>query len=618
MIVTGSPRNHGRPVSPALASRPDNGGQMTMDMGAADRSRARRGLLGVWSLVVLAVLAALAALAVLAIGPAVAAGPPFPPPVEGQAVYDTADILDTTTVASVEATIDEIEARTGAEVAVYTQVVGYGVTTEETEAHAQALMDQWGVGRKGYDDGLVIFFDMDPSLCHGQVQLYAGPGYRAAYLSNGERQSIFENDMLPYLQGCDMDGALLAGMEKVDAAATPEHAATLNLARFIDAAAGLLLAPLIFVLVVGAALWSWRRYGKDPVYLDDPSIHIPAPPPDLTPASGALIAEGRTTRRALTSAMLDLASRGYVAFNEEPHVLSSRVGVELSPALPDDPQAAYERSMADRQPLGPAERYLRDELNVVQRENPDYIAPDELPELGKKVSGFDSALEDHVVGKGWFREAPRAAMNRWIAIGVVVAIGGGIALFAGFTLESAGFVLVGISALAAGIIAGLFAPFMPAVTLPGAMIRAMLAAYRRTLEKTMAQARSMNQVVDEARLPGIDTPDRALVWAVALGLGGKVEDVLRRSLDDLREGRSAGPVYLPVWYHTGGPGSSGGWSGWSQGGATGGLFSSSVVPDFGGMMAVLGSIGDAPSSSGGGGFGGGGSGGGGGGAGGGF
>ena len=54
----------------------------------------------------------------------------------------------------------------------------------------------------------------------------------------------------------------------------------------------------------------WRRFGKDPVYLDDPSILMPAPPPDLTAASGAMIMDGATSRRALTTAMLDLASRG--------------------------------------------------------------------------------------------------------------------------------------------------------------------------------------------------------------------------------------------------------------------------------------------------------------------
>jgi hypothetical protein len=48
------------------------------------------------------------------------------------------------TIAKREATIDAIEARTGAEVVVYSQVGDYGITTDEADSHAQALMDQWG------------------------------------------------------------------------------------------------------------------------------------------------------------------------------------------------------------------------------------------------------------------------------------------------------------------------------------------------------------------------------------------------------------------------------------------------------------------------------------------
>ena len=79
-----------------------------------------------------------------------------------------------------------------------------------------ALMDQWGVGRAGVNDGLVILFDLNQNdPCHGQIQLYAGPGYRETWLSNEDRQRVFENDMLPHLHECDMDGALLAAMDKV-------------------------------------------------------------------------------------------------------------------------------------------------------------------------------------------------------------------------------------------------------------------------------------------------------------------------------------------------------------------------------------------------------------------
>jgi hypothetical protein len=158
---------------------------------------------------------------------------------------------------------------------------------------------------------------------------------------------------------------------------------------------------------------------------------------------------------------------------------------------------------------------------------------------------------------------------------------------------------------------------MPAVTMTGAMIRAMLAAYRRTLQKTMAQARSMQQVVDEAGLDWLDTPDQAVVWGTALGLQGEIEGVLRRSLEDVRPGHSSGVIpYFPIWYQT----SSGTpFLGSGVGGSGGGLFSNSGIPDLGGMMSTLGTIGNSPASSGsGGGFSGGGGGGGGGGAGGGF
>jgi len=103
----------------------------------------------------------LAAVWLLAVAPALRAaepakppaGQPFQPPVAGQAVYDFAGILSPGTIAGAESTIDAIEARTGAEIVVYSQQVDYGVETSETEARARALIDLWGVGRAGFDDG---------------------------------------------------------------------------------------------------------------------------------------------------------------------------------------------------------------------------------------------------------------------------------------------------------------------------------------------------------------------------------------------------------------------------------------------------------------------------------
>jgi uncharacterized membrane protein YgcG len=580
----------------------------------------------VWSVATRLVAATALALVVpLGAMAAAAPGPPFPDPVVDQAVYDNAGVFRPETIASAEATIDAIEARTGAEVVVYSQVVDYGVTTEEADSAAQALMDQWGIGRKGFDDGLVILFDLNPSLIHGQVILYGGPGYRAAFLDNTEKQKIFDEDMLPRLQSGNLDAAILVALERVDANATPEHAQRLQLARQVDAAIGLVGAPAILFLVVGSAVFAWMRYGRDPVYLDDPSIHMAGPPPDLTPASAAFVLAGRPTRRALTTAMLDLASRGVLVFRDESDSLgfNRKVGIDLDPPAADAADAAR-RARNGVRSLGPAEELVEKRLKSIPGAGSGYINPIELLEFGSSVGPFDSALENHAVKNGWFREKPSRAKARWGCRGGLVMVIGILAIIVAIVLPSGGLTLLAIALLVSGIAVIVISRSMDTVTVPGAMIRAMLAAYRRTLEKTMAQARSMDQVVGEAGLTWLETPDQAVVWGTALGLEKDIEHVLSRSLEDVREGRaSPATTYLPVWFAAaalGGESDGGG----GIGGGGGGLLSTSAMPDFGGMMSALGTIGNSPPSSGsgggssGGGFSGGGSGGGGGGSGGGF
>ncbi|HUG47055.1 MAG TPA: TPM domain-containing protein [Candidatus Limnocylindria bacterium] len=550
------------------------------------------------------------------------AGPPFPPPVTDVVVYDYADILSSDTETSLTRSIVAIEQRVGAEIVVYTQYKP-GSTEDSTLADAIALMDQWGVGRRGFDDGLAILINMNREQClpgasgNGQVQLYAGPGYRATFLSNEQRQQIFEDDMLPLLRDCQFDAALAVGMERIDAAATPENAQALERARLLDAILGLVVAPIVFLLLVGTAASSWLRYGKDPVYLDSPSILMPAPPANLTAASGAVVWEGKATRRALTTALLDLASRGELAFTPEKKLLRERAGIQVLDEEPTDPHTIRNR----RRPLSQAESYALDRVKSLANKEPGgYIEPDSLVGLAPSVKKFEERLEKHVARQGWFREPPHAAIRRWQGRGIIVLVLGFVGGIVGLEiLPSGGVLLLGIALGAAGVAMIILARVMPARTMAGAMIYAMLAAYRRTLHKTMEQARSMNEVVDRAGLDWLETPDQALVWGVALGLHDQVQEVIERSVEDAQAGITDHNPWVPRWYSSSpATAGSGGFAG--DRGLAPGLFSSSGVPNFGSMMAAVGTIGAASSSSSGGsgGFSGGSSGGGGGGAGGGF
>jgi len=543
------------------------------------------------------------------------AGPAFPDPINGLAVYDYAEVISPAVIERLGRTIAQIEERTGAEIVIYTQVKPGADDPGRTEQDAIALIDQWGVGREGFDDGLAIFFNLREDLCHGQVQLYAGPGYRSTYLTNAERQAIYEQQMLPALKECDFDAALTAAMGRIDAVATAEHAATLQLARQVDAVAGLIVAPLLLIGLVAWAGWSWLRYGRDPVYLDSASILMPAPPPGLTPAAAAVVMDGRTSRHALTTALVDLAARGEISFRaseRDPRQM------DIDITVPDQRDARLARNR--RQPLGEAEKYALDELKRLGGAIRTIEAAD-VPDFAKSVGRFDDRLEAAVAADGWFREPPGDSVERWTRRAAVVLIAGIVGIFVGLNLPSNGLLLVAVAATVGAVAMFVIARTMPQRTLEGARTFAQLAAYRRTLQKTLEQSRTMDQVVSSGALPWVETPDLAVVWAYALGLHEEAEEVLERSMEDVRTG-AASPTrtYFPLWYAIGersGARISGG-----ARAPTAGLFSSGVVPDFTAMTAALATIGSPPASSGGGGgsggFSGGSSGGGGGGAGGGF
>ena len=523
-----------------------------------------------------------------------AAGPPYPPAVDGQRVYDYAGIFSAPTVSSAEATIRDIETRSGAQIAVYTQIKPESDNLDLANADALELMNQWGVGRKGFDDGLVILFDMQDNRQHGEVSLYAGSGFKAAYLTNSDRQSIYDNDMKPLLVDGDFDGAIAAALKDAASAATPEHAAALNQARILNAAVGIAVLVLA-VTLIAFVLFNWYTHGRDPIYVDDDSVLMPAPPDGLTPAMATLLMDDRTSNRTVSAAMVDLAARGLLQFRQESGLFAKKTSIGST---------------------GKAERVDTPEAGLLEAVStwtgPDGFVPTSTArELAPAIQHLKSNLETLSVQKAWLAGKPTRIIFIWIALAVAEGLAAIPLLVWTFSLDASGGLLGGGALLVAAVVTGITAWFMPCRTRLGAMLQAMLAAYKRTLQKTMAQSRSMDEVVERKALPWVSTPDAAMAWGVALGLNSEIERLLGDTVNaSVASGRQVG--WYPMWFY--GPGSPGGFGG--GGGGGGGLFSASAIPDVGSMMSSLGSIGSSASGSGSG-FGGGG-GGGGGGAGGGF
>jgi TPM domain/Predicted membrane protein (DUF2207) C-terminal domain len=547
-------------------------------------------------------LLALIALA-LAASAAAAAGPPFPDPIAGTAVYDEANALRPATLSALEAEVDAIEARSGAEVAIYLQVDPDATEQSNLDA-ARALMDQWGVGRSGFDDGLVFLVGLQPDLVHGKVSLFAGSGFKGAYLGADQLANIIADDFVPAARAGDLNGAMLATLAAIDRGVTPGGQGRLTIGRVLNAILGLALAPLALLGSLTIAFIAWRREGRDPYFSDSPSVLMAGAPAGLTPALATVVRNGRSDQRAVTTALMELAAGGWIAFENVDLPVRGDEGGPTIEILPPQP--------AVPDPIGPAEQYLFDALRAMGGTTGS-LDRKRLVRLHASIGAFHGLIEADAVSRGWFHEQPRKAIGRWMAVAVgELLVGGGVA-FAGVNLPMAGALALGVALAVGGLGTLGFASQMSQRTPNGAMVDGMLKAYRRTLEKTLALARTMEQVAaDETVRILAGTPDKAVVWGIALGLHEQVARVLERSMQDEAKaaGASAGGYrpWYPLWLGT--SSSPAGGLTVSRGG--GGLFSGSAVPDVSGMFATLGSIGSTPSSSGGGGFGGGSSGGGGG------
>ena len=562
------------------------------------------------------------ALALLALTPllAAAAGPPFPEPVDDQAVYDTAGMLSSAAISQIEALIDDMEAETGVEMVVYTQDVS-DISEDQNFENARALVDQWTIGRAGFDDGVVLMIGLDPDPGESRVSLFGGSGFINSYANEEQLQSIVDDTFVPLAVSGQREEAIIETVQAVADTTSPEVRAQLERSRQINAALGLIGAPLALLGTLGWAWWKWRREGDDPDLVDSPSILMAGPPAEMTPALATVIRNGRADQHTINTTLVELASSGRISFENLDRV--SEVKSDDDPDPLTDP-AIVVHPDGERGPLGAPQEAAWEKIQKLAGSD-GRLTRSSLWRVNTSLNSVKKALEQQAVKIGWLERMPGPSIGRMVGIGVGIALIGGGVLFAGIVIPMSGLVLVGGALILGGIATIGFGTARSQRTDAGAYVDAMLIAYRRTLRKTVEQARDIGEVVEDPDISKLaDTPDKAVVWGIALGLRDEVSALLARGLAEHRAstGSTAG-AYYPVWL---GPSSNDGWSAASMGAGgvtlgSGSAFSDSAIPDIGGMFSALGSVGTSPpssassSSSGGGGFSGGGGGGGGGGSG---
>jgi uncharacterized membrane protein YgcG len=520
----------------------------------------------------------------------------LPPNQEGRYVYDLAGIWSQSTIDQAQSTAVAIRDRTGAQLAIVSWPSDDSdVSTGTARADAITIMDTWGVGRAGVDDGLVVLFDMDSgSRQHGQIYLYAGSGFLDRYLNEDEASAVVNDTMLPRAIDGDLDAALVNGLQRIDHAAQPNG----NPDRGTQALINALLAALVVgvgAIVFGLFLRTWWERGRDArVVLVDDSVLLPDPPPGLTPALATVLRKDAVDKDGFTSALVDLGHRGLVTFQQ---ASGDKKHVDL--VVPDSPLIDTSSLEARRRPLGAAESSLAN--SIAAKATGGVLSWSELKggEGAKLWESFKRDAGRAAKAAGYFRDDPNRLTGRWLAVGIaliaaVVAFG---FAFAFDTSESSDLFRAGRGFLALpmlvtvvlGALIALFASRLAARTADGARTLAMSLAYRNTLKFEMAASHSVDEAVEKtkSRLPWITTPDLLTVWAVAFGLKDEIDDLIKETFAQAQATGIA--AWSPAWY----TGSDG-------------------LGSVSNMSSMIGSIGTTAASSSGSGYGGGSSGGGGG------
>jgi uncharacterized membrane protein YgcG len=512
----------------------------------------------------------LAALAAAVIAMTISAGVALaqmtlPPSEEGRYVYDLAGIWTPATEARAQSIAEAIRTRTQAQIAVVAwPSEDFDVSTETAREDAITIMNTWGVGRAGVNDGLVVLFDMDNgSTNHGQIYLYAGRGYEDLYLNRDEISGVVNDAMLPRAREGDIDGALLAGMERVDRAAQPNG----NPDRAGQALLVLVLAALVLgagVLVLLAFLRTWWEEGRDAeVPLIDDSVLMPVPPPGLTPALATALRNDGIDKESFTSALVDLGHRGLVTF-EQAEDDKKEVDLVIPPRPLVDPNSLEAR----RRPLGDAEGDLA--RSIAAKSTGGVLSWTSLKagEGAKLWESFRKDLGRAAKQSGYFREDPNKLPGRWVGIGValmVAVVAFGFVFVFDLSEDSEllrpGRGVLGIPMVASvilGILVIVLSGRLAARTAEGARTLAMALGYRNTLRWELKRAHTVDEAVEATRqrLPWITTPDLLTVWAVAFGLKDEIDDLIRETFETARQTGTA--IWAPAWYQaSGGIGSVG-------------------------------------------------------------
>lgn len=185
------------------------------------------------------------------------------PPRPADYVTDNAAALSGNTAQNLRSELRGYEETTGHHLIVWIGQSTGGVPLEDWTIHAA---EQWKVGRKGADDGAILFLFMRDR----KVRIEVGYGLESV-LPDADASMIVRTTIVPKLRAGDVDGAVQSGVDRMLLTITPSYAEKIGhpVQESDDETTGsdVIALALIAIIALGLfglfliSLFSRRRHG---------------------------------------------------------------------------------------------------------------------------------------------------------------------------------------------------------------------------------------------------------------------------------------------------------------------------------------------------------------------
>jgi uncharacterized protein len=142
-----------------------------------------------------------------------------PVPALQASVTDQIGMLDAGQRERLENVLKDYEHKTGSQIAV---LLVSKTAPETIEQYSIRVFDEWKLGRKGKDDGVLLLIAKDNPPALRRMRIEAGRGVQGS-LTDVQSKRILQDVMAPHFRQNDFYGGLVAGVSAISALIDQEH-----------------------------------------------------------------------------------------------------------------------------------------------------------------------------------------------------------------------------------------------------------------------------------------------------------------------------------------------------------------------------------------------------------